>query len=80
MEVLVTAPYRPANGIEGAWFADQFCDRCAQDADYYPDGDGCPIIPNAMVLKPDDADYPPEWVCDDNGDNPRCTAFEEEER
>lgn len=77
----VTKPYRPCNGSEGEWFSSRFCDRCQHDAEYRnTDGEkgGCPILANALCFDIDHADYPKEWVEDDDGANPRCLVFEAE--
>lgn len=70
-------PYRPCNGSEGEWFESRFCDRCERDRDYREnDGDSCPILGNALAFDIGEQGYPKEWIEDDNGENPRCTAFE----
>lgn len=73
---VTTRAYRPANGMEGAIFMSQWCDRCRHDAAFRAGGDSCPIAANAVALDVDDPDYPAEWVADASG--PRCTAFEME--
>jgi len=35
----------------------------------------CDILTSTLVYSPQDAEYPKEWVCDKNGENPRCKAF-----
>ena len=64
-------PYRPSNGTEGEMFHEQFCYRCRYDQD---DDEPCEIHTNALVCSLGDADYPKEWVYDENG-RPTCTAF-----
>jgi hypothetical protein len=70
--------YRPSNGTEGEEFECQWCARCTHDATFREDpdsGDGCPIISAAQIFNPGDEEYPKEWIEDDDGSNPRCTAF-----
>ena len=62
----------PSNGTDGCIFEDAFCNRCQKDV---PEVDGdygdCAIHTNALIgIKP------PEWVQEDDGTRPRCTAFE----
>lgn len=69
-------PYRPSNGTEGDAFMGAWCARCERDAARRRDpdnNDGCRIIVLSMALKISDAEYPKEWVRDENG--PQCTAF-----
>ncbi len=63
-------PYRPSNGTEGAYFQEAQCGSCVK----HPT---CKIPSQTMRHKEDDAEYPKEWVKDDDGSNPRCTAREE---
>lgn len=78
----MTRPYQPSNGTEGEGFVGHFCDRCLHDRavrlheDY---ANGCPILARAFAFKPGNPDFPDEWIQDDNGDNPRCTAFIEDD-
>lgn len=78
----MTKPYEPSNGTEGCWFTDKFCFQCEKDRKYHsaeepkPE-DGCEIIANAFAFSKGDKEYPQEWVEDDDGSNPRCTAFME---
>jgi len=77
----MTRSYIPSNGSEGEGFQESFCNRCARDAafretDY--EGDpalGCQILANTMAIPFNSPDYPKEWIQDDDGGNPRCTAF-----
>ena len=64
--------YRPANGTEGDFFMEDWCYRCTKDSD----ANLCPIIGRTMAYGINEAGYPTEWIMDDDGDNPRCTAFE----
>lgn len=66
--------YRPSNGTEGEMFMSDWCARCTKDKPPH----GCQIIALTMALEVDHPDYPAEWVEDDDGSNPRCTAFEAE--
>jgi hypothetical protein len=69
--------YQPANGMEGADFMAEFCDRCTKDTAFRDGtGDSCPIAANTMVYRVTDPNYPPEWIEDEQG--PRCTAFTQE--
>jgi len=73
--------YRPSNGTEGCYFTSHWCDICAKD-DFDPDADdskGCPILLKTLMMETDCKDYPEEWVCEDDGSNPRCTAYRHEE-
>lgn len=68
-----TAPYRPSNGDEGAYFRRDFCDRCKRDTEQQ-----CQIYAKAFLHDVDEPGYPPEWIADADGfTNPRCTAFED---
>jgi hypothetical protein len=74
----MSKPYRPSNGTEGEGFEGQWCEKCTRDAGFRenPDSaDGCPILANVMIFNVDEAGYPKEWIQDDDGGNPRCTAF-----
>lgn len=73
-------PYRPSNCDSGESFVIHFCDRCIHDraaraGDYE---NGCPIYARALGFNIRDPLYPKEWVQDDDGSNPRCTAFLDE--
>jgi hypothetical protein len=71
-------PYQPSNGTEGDIFMDAFCFRCERDRVYQETEDtdyACEILTLTMALRYKDPDYPEEWVSDDDGHNPRCTAF-----
>ena len=68
--------YRPSNGAEGDSFMANYCEKCAKD-----DIDNrvmCLIIARTMAYDVDDPKYPSEWVRD--GDEVKCTAFQERER
>jgi hypothetical protein len=68
-------PYQPANGIEGADFMADWCDRCQHDAAFREGtGESCAIADNAMAYDEDDPEYPVEWR-EDGPEGPRCTAF-----
>lgn len=67
-------PYMPSNGTEGCAFEARFCERCLRDKECREkQSGGCDILMNALCAIP-----PAEWIQDDDGDNPRCTAFEPE--
>jgi len=77
----MTKSYQPANGTEGECFQEAYCSHCARDAAFRDtgyEGDpalGCPILGRTMLHNPGDADYPEEWICDDDYRNARCTAY-----
>jgi hypothetical protein len=78
-EAAVTKPYRPSNGDEGCWFQGRFCDECEHDRQWREkEKNPCEIMGNALAFDIGDPNYPPEWIADDDGSNPRCTAFEPE--
>jgi hypothetical protein len=60
-------PYRPSNGTEGMIFEERFCDHCTKGFD-------CQIFINAFLFDIGDADYPEEWIYDQDG-RPTCTAW-----
>lgn len=71
-------PYRPSSGTEGMCFDDEFCSKCKKDHQYRIDLDpvgGCNILADTFIYYKDDPKYPKEWISDDDGNNPRCTAF-----
>lgn len=69
--------YRPSNGTEGCFFAEQFCDRCAHEK-FTHTGDitdpACEILVNSMLYYVDNENYPDELRYGDDG-NPTCTKF-----
>lgn len=68
--------YQPANGMEGAEFMSDLCDRCARDAAFRNGtGDSCPIVAATMVYSVEDEAYPREWIYGPDS-LPTCTAFE----
>ena len=74
----MSKPYRPCNGSEGMWFDDRWCDWCARDQEYRRTEDaavGCKILAGSFSYDIRDPLYPKEWIQDDDGMNPRCTAF-----
>ena len=71
----MTQPFRPSNGDHGEWFMGQFCFQCKRDDDEHEDYP-CEILGRVLGLDIDDPDYPTEWIKDEDGSNPRCTAFE----
>ncbi len=75
----MTQPYQPANGTEGMDFMDAWCERCLKDKGMRqkPQRDGCEIIAMSLVCGVSDPEYPKELIEDDGG-NPRCTAFMED--
>ena len=71
-------PYQPSNGTEGDYFEAEFCCRCQREAKFWRTQaaeDACDIHCRAIWSTPGDPDYPAEWIEDDDGSNPRCTAF-----
>ena len=67
--------YRPSNGAEGEHFMAQYCEVCQKDD--LENDIICPIIGRTMAYDVDDPQYPSEWVRD--GDEVKCTAFQERE-
>lgn len=70
-------PYQPSNGTEGIAFIEEYCMDCIKDNE--ENEIFCPILTKTFVSDVNDDDYPKEWICDDDGKNPRCTAFTTEE-
>lgn len=74
-------PYQPCNGTEGEFFCEEFCEKCVKDRAVNNGGrdpkweDGCQILARAFAYDKDDPKYPAEWIADDDGNNPRCTAY-----
>lgn len=69
----MTRPFRPSNGTDGDIFMAGFCHRCEHMQD---DGRApCEILGRTFVLDIGHADYPTEWIQEDDGSNARCTAF-----
>ena len=66
---MTARPHKPAP--RDLWrFEEAFCDRCRR----WPGGlSVCPIWARAQAYRPDQFNFPPEWIADDHG--PRCTAF-----
>lgn len=64
-----TKPYRPSNGTEGDFFIKSQCEKCLKQ-------ERCKIVGLTMVYPASDPGYPKEWVSDEDGNNPRCTARE----
>ena len=62
--------YRPSNGTEGMIFMDKFCDQCVYDL-----SENCDILADTFCYDVDDPEYPEEWICDEDLQNPRCTKF-----
>jgi hypothetical protein len=62
-------PYRPSNGTEGMIFEMEFCNKCWKEQI-------CKIPLSAMVYEVEDPLYPKHWVCDNDGENPKCLKFE----
>ena len=73
--------YEPSNGTEGAWFMEVFCHQCEHDRKFRekenPD-DACNILNRSLAFGCGDKEYPEEWICSDNYEEPICTAFVEE--
>lgn len=68
-----TIPYRPSNGTEGEAFEAKWCQRCEYEAEFRksPNALGCEILTRAVAF----SEFPPEWISDPDGSNPRCTRF-----
>lgn len=72
--------YKPKTYKENLAFDDGFCNRCVHDANFRKSEgkrEGCEILAAVLVEKVDSDDYPPEWISDEDGSNPRCTNFKE---
>lgn len=66
---LAGKPYRPANGTEGDFFHEWFCDRCRYEST-------CALLLASMLYQIDDPEYPKEWKHNEKG-QPVCTMFEQ---
>ena len=64
-----TKPYRPISAAEGDFFIAAQCGTCLKQ-------ERCRIVGLTMVYPASDPGYPKEWVSDEDGNNPRCTARE----
>jgi hypothetical protein len=53
-------------------FMEVYCERCVQNRQWPL----CEIQSASMTFLVSDVGYPAEWVCDDDGRNPRCLSFE----
>lgn len=58
--------WRPANGTEGDYFRERFCERCEKR-------DECEIQDATIFFDIDEPGYPAEWIKD--GPTGKCTAF-----
>jgi hypothetical protein len=71
-------PYRPWSGTAGDIFEEAFCHKCKRNQEFEEtEQNPCPIWMAAVFYE--QADYPKEWVKDDNDkfdETARCTAFE----
>lgn len=68
----MTIPYRPSNSTEGDSFMSAFCfNGCKHDTEKNP----CQIMGRSLGYHIDAPEYPKEWVSEDDGSRPRCTAF-----
>ncbi len=73
----MSRPFRPSSGSMGEWFESKFCAICERDIEVRKNADyekGCQIYANVLFLEIDHAEYPKEWIYDDD-DEPVCTAF-----
>ncbi|WP_337996189.1 hypothetical protein [Oleispirillum naphthae] len=71
-------PYRPTSGTEGDGFYYNWCADCRRDEAFRKDPDsgfGCCILSAALAFNIGAAEYPKEWVYDEEG-QPKCTAHE----
>ena len=66
--------YQPSNGSEGSAFESMFCNKCTKEDELHQIF--CDVHTAALILMPDEPDYPKEWVYAEDG-YPTCTAFEE---
>ena len=65
----MTKPYRPSNGTEGDFFIEEQCGACTK-------ADMCRIPQRTMLYGEEHPSYPKEWISEEDGQNPRCTARE----
>jgi hypothetical protein len=65
--------YRPANGIEGEGFMDEWCGNCTFSARRHG-SDGCQLPALAMLHDVYEHEYPHQWRYDNDG-VPMCAAF-----
>ena len=65
---LAGKPFRPANGMAGEAFQEEFCERCRKQAD-------CQIIGVSMCFTIYESEYPQELTHTAAGE-PVCTAFQ----
>ena len=63
--------WRPGNGAEGMIFRQQWCYRCAKDANR-----DCRILAAALGFHVTDSRYPKQWRLGESGE-PECEAFVE---
>ncbi len=54
------------------WFVSKFCDRCIHDQYDPPDEFGDCAVHTSFIS----GEAVKEWICDDDGKNPRCINFE----
>ena len=74
---MATVPYRPSNGTEGEGFIRALCERCERDP-FSRDEDAktsCRILARTMAYDVGDPEYPKQWISEEDGSDPRCTAF-----
>lgn len=69
----MTIPWRPSNGTGGDIFYEDWCAKCHREQGARQ----CKIFTKTLIFREDEPGYPKEWVSDDDGRNPRCTAFRE---
>ena len=63
----MSRPYRPSNGTEGMAFMAAYCGRCKRDQEYQrTQENGCSITVLSMAHYPEDPEYPPEWIEEDD--------------
>jgi hypothetical protein len=68
----MTRPYRPSNGTEGESFMDAYCAHCKHETEDKP----CHILGASLAFQIGHPSYPKEWIEEDDGSKPRCTAFQ----
>lgn len=66
--------YRPSNGTEAEDFKEDYCYRCLR----WDELPGCDIFGHAWLYDVDNVGHPEEWIVED-GEAPKCTAFQEME-
>ncbi len=64
--------YRPANGSEGDYFMERFCNQCVHENQ--EEDKCCHILTATEIFGEDDKYYPEQWQYGADG-KPLCTKF-----